>query len=312
MNPAPLLTLVLLATFGLVGVVLSGLLALLWRAGLRLRGATSVDLLGLRLLPSAGSALIALTVALPAFLTYEPHREHEAAGPLLLALAAFAVACLAHGLWRGWRACAAAHSLLRHCLREARPGGDSGAQLQVVDVAEPLVALIGAWRPRIVASESVRAACNPEEFREVLAHEAAHCATWDNLRLLMLVAAPDVVAWTRLEALLTARWRAAAEREADQRATGGDPERRLALASALIKVARLVNRGDGPLPALGMSVAVDDVSGRVRRLLEPPARAARARLLPLLAGCGLLIPLLAWPCHAGLHELLEQLVRFGR
>jgi len=32
----------------------------------------------------------------------------------------------------------------------------------------------------------------------------------------------------------------------------------------------------------------------------------------LLAGCGLLVPLLALPCHAGLHELLEQLVRFGR
>jgi len=312
MNPALLLTLVLLATFGLVGVVLSALLALLWRAGLRLWGATSVDLLALRLLPSAGSLLIALTVALPAFLTYEPHREHEAAGPVLLALAAFAAACLAHGLWRGWRACAAARSLLRHCLYGARPGVESGAQLQVVDVAEPLVALIGAWRPRIVASESVRAACDPEEFREVLAHEAAHCAAWDNLRLLLLVATPDLIAWTRLGAILTARWRAAAEREADQRATGADPQRRLALASALIKVARLVNRGDVSCPAVGMSVAVDDVSGRVRRLLEPPTRSARARLLPLLAGCGLLVPLLALPCHAGLHELLEQLVRFGR
>jgi len=312
MNPALLLTLVLLATFGLVGVVLSALLALLWRAGLRLWGATSVDLLALRLLPSAGSLLIALTVALPAFLTYEPHREHEAAGPVLLALAAFAAACLAQGLWRGWRACAAARSLLRHCLYGARPGVESGAQLQVVDVAEPLVALIGAWRPRIVASESVRAACDPEEFREVLAHEAAHCAAWDNLRLLVLVATPDLIAWTRLGAILTARWRAAAEREADQRATGADPQRRLALASALIKVARLVNRGDVSCPAVGMSVAVDDVSGRVRRLLEPPARSARARLLPLLAGCGLLVPLLALPCHAGLHELLEQLVRFGR
>jgi len=312
MNPTLLLTLVLLATFGLVGVVLSGLLALLWRGGLRLRGATSLDLLGLRLLPSAGSLLIALTVALPAFLTYEPHREHEAAGPLLLALAAFATACLAHGLWRGWWACAAARSLLRHCLREAQPGVGSGAELHMVDVAEPLVALIGAWRPRIVASESVRAACNPEEFREVLAHEAAHCATRDNLRLLMLVAAPDVIAWTRLGARLTAGWRAAAEREADQRATGADPERRLALASALIKVARLVNRGDVSRPALGMSVAVDDVSGRVRGLLAPPARTARARLLPLLAACGLLLPLLAVPCHAVLHELLEQLVRFGR
>ncbi len=310
MSPAALLGLVLLATVGLVGLLLSGLLALVWRAGLERLRATSLDLLGLRLLPSAGALLVALSVVLPAFLSFEPHQEHEAAGPVLIVLAALAAAGLAGGLWRGWRACRAARALLACC----RPGPDRVGEdtVQVVDAAQPLVAVIGAWRPRIVASESVRAACNAEEFRAVLAHEAAHLAARDNLKLLMLVAAPDALALTPLAAVLTERWRAAAEGEADQCATRGDGERRLALASALIKVARLVKCRATPHPALGMPVAADDVPGRVQALLGPPAARAQGRILAALAAAVLLIPLLALPRYALLHELIERLIALGR
>jgi len=174
------------------------------------------------------------------------------------------------------------------------------------------VAVIGAWRPRIVATESVRAACNAEEFRAVLAHEAAHLAARDNLKLLLLTAAPDALAQTPLAAVLTERWRAAAECEADQCATGGDHDRRLALASALIKVARLLKSRRAPHPALGMPVAADDVPARVRALLEPPVPRAPGRILASLVGGALLIPLLALPRYALLHELIEQLIALGR
>ena len=312
MNPLLLLWLVLLATFALVALLLSGMLALLWRAGLGRVTTAPLDLLSLRLLPAAGGLLVALTIALPAFLSYEPHREHEVPGPILIVLAAFAVVCLAHGLWRGWNACSVAQTLLRRWgLDQSRSGAHLSA-VHVVDAAEPLVGVIGAWRPRVIATESVRAACDPEEFREVLAHEAAHVAACDNLKLLLCIAAPDAVSFTPLAATLTARWRAAAERDADQCATGHDPHRRLALASALIKVGRLVQKSDRPRPALGMQVAGDDLPARVRRLLGPPAAPLRAVILRALAGCGLLLPLLALPRYPLLHALLEQLVGLGR
>jgi len=154
----------------------------------------------------------------------------------------------------------------------------------------------------------VRAACNGEEFREVLAHEAAHLAARDNLKLLLLTAVPDVLRWTPLGAALTARWRAAAECEADRSATGADRERRLALASALVKVARLLGDHQPPRPALGMPVAADDVPARVRALLAPPGRPARSGIALILAGGALLIPLLALPGYGVLHELIERLV----
>jgi len=310
-NPPVLLALVLLATFGLVSLLLSGLLALAWRAGLGRVSATSLDLLALRLLPSAGGLLIALTVVLPAFLGFEPRREQEAAGPLLIALAALAIATLAGGIWRGWRAARAARTLLDRCRPEAL-AGTQGMPVHVVESSEPLVAVIGAWRPRIVATKSVRAACSGEEFGAVLAHEAAHLAARDNLKLLLLTAAPDALALTPFAAALAERWRAAAEYAADQRATRGNPERRLALASALIKVARLVQSRTAPQRALGMPVAKDDVQGRVRALLGPPACPPRARILAALAAGGLLVPLLALPRYAQLHELIEQLVGLGR
>ena len=110
MSSALLLGIVLLATFGLAALLLSGLLAIAWHAGLCRVRTASADLLALRLLPVAGALVFAMTVVLPAFLSREPYRDREAAGPLLLILAGFALLTLGHGIWRGCRAWTAARS----------------------------------------------------------------------------------------------------------------------------------------------------------------------------------------------------------
>jgi Zn-dependent protease with chaperone function len=310
MNATALLCVVLLATFGVASLLLSSLVVLAWRAGVRRMTATSADLLTLRLLPVAGGLLIAFTVVLPAFLSHEPSQQREAAGPLLVMLAAFSLVCLSHGIWRGWHACVAAHALLNSDGASDRRIVESGQEVRLVDVTEPVTAVIGVWHPRIVTADSVRFICNPDEFRQVIAHETAHIAARDNLKLLLQVVAPDALAWTPLGATLTDHWRAAAEREADRCATGDDPEKRVALASALIKVARLFNTCDDARRASSMPAAVDDVPCRVRQLLKPPAQPYPARILQALASCALLIPLGALPLYAPVHELVEWLVRF--
>jgi hypothetical protein len=114
------------------------------------------------------------------------------------------------------------------------------------------------------------------------------------------------------------RWRAAAELEADQRATGNDPRRRLALAAALIKVARALGTAERADPALSMLIASDDVAARVRHLLAPPqalpTRGARLKTVAcctFMACCTLLTPLAAMPHYPVVHELIEALVRLG-
>ncbi len=315
MSPAVLLCLVLLATFGLATLMLSLLVAVAWRPGLQRAPAASAELLALRLLPAGGALLLVLTVVLPAFLTEEPHQPREAAGPWLLILAAWSLLAVSHGLWRGWRACAAAHALLRNCgTLGRRQLVVHGQEVEVVPVAEPIVAVIGGWRPRIVAAECVVSACSADEFQQVIAHEAAHVRARDNLKQLLLIASPDVLGWTHAGAALVQRWRAAAELEADQRATGNDPRRRLALAAALIKVARAIGTVARAHPALSMPVAADDVEARVRRLLAPPqspAAGSGSAGLVILASCALLMPLAALPLYPMVHELIEALVRLG-
>ena len=310
MNSALILGIVLLATFGVAALVLAGLLALAWLAGLRRVRLTSADLLALRLFPVVGALLVAVTIVLPAFLSCEPHHDREATGPLLLFLAAFALLTLGHGIWRGWRAQTESRLLLHQCGRANRCVVENGQIVQVVDVADPIVAVVGGWRPQVIAAECIIAACSRDEFRQVVAHEAAHVSARDNLKLLLLLACPDALAWTALGGVLCERWRSEAEFAADQLATGHDPRKRIALASALIKVARLFDSSQRARPALTMSVAVDNVEGRVRQLLAPP-HAASSTMGKVLATFALIMPVVALPLYAFVHELIETLVRFG-
>jgi BlaR1 peptidase M56 len=302
---------VLAAAFGLTSLVLSMLVALAWRGGLARSRATSGELLVLRLLPAGGAALLAVTVVLPAFLIYEPAHQREQGGALLIALAMFALLTVVVGMWRAGCACMAAWALMRKCDPVQCRCVIAGQHVDIVDVPEPFVAVIGGWRPRIVASRRVLSACSNEEFSQVIAHEAAHVSARDNLKLLLLVFGPDALAWLPSGATLAAQWRAAVERDADERATGPDPHKRLALASALIKVARLSSDAQRPLPALSMPIAVDDVGGRVRGLLAPPPVARTNRIWSLAVGM-LLVPVIGVPLYGLVHRLIEALVAFGR
>jgi beta-lactamase regulating signal transducer with metallopeptidase domain len=170
---------------------------------------------------------------------------------------------------------------------------------------------VGLWRPRIFAADCVRAACSDEEFRQVIAHEAAHVSAHDNVKLLLQIISPDALTWMPAGRALTERWRAAAEREADARASGCDPRKRVALASALLKVARLSSGTLHPSLALSMPVAVDDVEGRVRELLAPRRMPHRPPAMKALVACALLIVVAGVPLYGSVHESIESLVAYG-
>ncbi len=311
MSPRVTLCLVLLAAYGLIAALLSGLVAVAWRVGLARVLATADEVLALRLLPSAGAGLVTLGVVLPAFLLNEPAHDSEQLGWLLAALALFALAMLADGIRRGCHAWWEARTLSRRCNPVDRYVAEDGRQVDIVDVAEPIVAVLGAWRPRIVAARRVVTACSVTEFRQVVSHEFAHVSARDNLKLLSLVVSPDPLGWLPTGAALTKHWRAVAELEADERATGPDTRKRVALAGALIKVARLALGSAPPLPALTMPVVGDGVEGRVRQLLLPPAPVARGAAARGLLAFALPVPALAVPFYASIHHWIEALVVCG-
>ncbi len=299
-----MLALVLAAVYGLANLALSLLVAAAWRLGIDRVGAASTRVFTLRLLPSAGALLATVAVALPAFLRYEPVHESERVGVCVVALALLTLGIWGAGILRGSRAIASSRRLLRQCGCGAGPWMDDERGVFLIDVAAPIVAVCGGWHPRIIASRRVFEACSAEEFRQVIAHEAAHLSARDNLKLLTLISVPDALAWLPWGGRITARWRAAAEFEADDRAAGADPRRRLALAAALVKVARLADAAKRPPPALSMAVAADDVEGRVRRLLAPAAAGPRKFTGAALAAGALLVPVLAMPYYGPIHRAI--------
>lgn len=304
--------LVMLAAYGLFNLLLSAAVVLAWRAGLHRHVSDADAVLGVRLLPATASAILVLTVVLPAFVLYEPRQAHDQPGPLLVLSALFALLVLGDGIRRGLRAWQATRALLRGSQAHLTQPAAGGAQVTVIQAKEPLVGVVGGLRQRIVAARCVATACDHEEFRQVLAHEAAHVRARDNLKLLVLLTLPDALAWLRTGRALTEHWRAATDLEADERASGADPRQRLALASALIKVARLSLASGRPRRACRASAPVSGLEHRVRRLLAPSSAVARNFPGRRLLTCALLVPLLAVPLYASVHRLIEALVAFGR
>ncbi|HEX3913584.1 MAG TPA: M56 family metallopeptidase [Steroidobacteraceae bacterium] len=311
MNSAAMLCVVLLGVYALVSLLLSVLIQIAWFAGLKSVRQASRDLLAQRMLPSVGALLVTLTVVMPAFLIYEPARQTEEFGPLLVALGLIALATVGDGIRRAWRAWRLTREVLKNC-SSSHSSPVPGLQVNILDSSEPIVAMVGGWRPQLIATHSVIAECSREELRQIIAHEAAHLSSGDNLKLLLLLVSPDALAWLPTGRAIIERWRAAAELEADERASGSDRLKRLELASALVKVARLSMRARDRLPPLSLSIAIDNVEGRVRQLLAPAPGAPR--YIPVKAAliCAALIPVISIPFLGRVQQFVELLVAFGR
>jgi beta-lactamase regulating signal transducer with metallopeptidase domain len=309
MSQAFTVTVVLLSAFAIANLALSLLVVILHRAGLTRALGASRDVLALRLLPAAGALLVTFAVALPAFVACEPARESEQVGPWALLLALLAMATIGAAAIRGSRALRATRQLLAAGSAPRAFGSGACATVEILDIESPLVAVVGHRRPHIVAARSVLAACSEEEFAAVLAHEAAHVRARDNLKLLVVASAPDILAWLPSGAELTRRWRSAAEFEADERAVGAEPGRRLALAAALVKVARLAL--PVPAPALSLLTGAEEVAVRVRQLLSPRPLAPARGLASASGVLALVVPLLAAPCYGEVQRLIELLVALG-
>jgi Zn-dependent protease with chaperone function len=306
-----------LVCFLVVNVLASATAVTLARLWLEDRDGRSAEsraraLFTLRLFPGAASVLAVLALFVPAHLALEPQGSGETVGTPILALAALACLVIASAARRGLRASRETRQLARAWAGCARPA----ALAVCMPAAElthpfPVVSVLGFFRPRLYVATQVVAALGDAELQAVLDHELAHVASRDNLRHWLLRACPDVVAWLPGGRALLPAWLAAAEEAADERAARRGRAAALALAGALIKVARLVpDDYPAPLPALALHNG-DDLARRIRRLLlsPTPATSASSRAGRLLGGVLLLaaVPFYA-PALRVVHGLSERLL----
>lgn len=292
MTPTSLAALVGVASFFALSTLLAAGVAAWWR----LARPTTMDanrLLALRLAAAVGGFLLTACLVTPAFVRFEPAHDGERPGPLLLLLSAAGAWVMLAGLVRVMRAViltrrlrlrwlASASTVPQFLVRHSasRDGGDGRMPAHLIDVPYPVVAIIGILRPMLVVSRTVAGGCSVNEVQLIAAHERAHLRAHDNLKRLLIDGCPDVLRWTATGRDIAAAWSAAAEDAADDTATGGDRRARIALASVLLRVARMAI-GESPAPQFASAlVGLTGVERRVRRLAEarPLPRASRVGL----------------------------------
>ena len=326
MSRPVLIVTVALAAYAMLNVAASIVVALAWRFGLARRQFSSPvvrarRLLWLRAMPSLAPALLTVGIVTPAFAIFEPDRPSEIAGPAVMALALAAsiqiAVSLGIALAAALRTRAAARAWLKGSV-QLNVDPPAGVPAYVIDAVAPIVALVGAFRPKLVAARSVIDACTAAELAAIVAHERGHLSSRDNLKRLLIASAPDALRWTTVHQHIASAWNDAAEDAADDAATPGDAASRVDLAALLIKIARLTPRPVWPAATVSPFVEPSGLDRRVRRLLAgqdavTSGGSAALTAITMLAGCGLVTVLATRPgTLEGIYGLAEALVAFGR
>jgi BlaR1 peptidase M56 len=326
MSRALLVITVALASYSLLNIAASIFVAAAWRKGLGHRGdAMSTQrartLIQLRSLPVLVGVAITFAAVIPAFSIFEPERAQEAVGPLMLILAAIAAAQLTAALAMAASMMRRTRDAARVWLRNSVPldvNPPAGVPAYIIDSPAPIVALVGVFKPKLVAARSVIDACTTGELNAIVAHERGHLHSRDNMKRWLMACAPDALRWTRIHHEIAGAWHDAAEDAADDAATHGNDRSRVDLAQLLVKIARLA-----PAPAwreatVSPFVEPSGLNRRVRRLLasgmaspeRPHSHLVRAIvLLTAVAAASTIVQRVSLE---QLYHAIEALIRFGR
>ena len=237
--------------------------------------------------PLLAGLLFAGLFCIPQYIRNEPQAGAERVGWVSPLLAAIILVWFGISFSRGLRAILHTARFAAACRRVAEPGAAirNGIPVLTVPEAAPAIALVGLARPFILLSGKALASAQltEAELRTVLDHESSHARHRDNWKLLTLCALPKCpfrlpggVSWLD-------HWRNAADLAADRDAAGSDRGRALALAQALVTMARHAPASASPLLACWLSHADCFLQVRVESLLAGSAGSGFPRRLLIIA-----------------------------
>jgi len=282
----------------------------------------------LRIFPGLLAILGVSILLVPAYLAYEPRHTGETVSLKLGALAflsAIGIALAASRFLSAWRATA---RLTADWMRDAEPIQIAGITIATyrIDHAFPVIAIVGVIRPRLFIARQVLELLTPDEVAAAVAHENGHLAARDNLKRGLLRACRDALLIIPSGRSLDRSWSEAAEEAADETAARQSVNMALDLASALVKIARIIPEGARPTMPAGVFLVGDDetagIKGRVRRLIELANRGTAQELtrristsLTLWFLASLLLLMAVFLTHsmailATVHVLIERAVLF--
>ncbi|MEK6334418.1 MAG: M48 family metalloprotease [Acidobacteriota bacterium] len=281
----------------------------------------------LRVSPPALAIICVAAFLVPSFLTYEPYSTAEVVSKKLGALALVSAIGVAFALWRGVRSWWATRTLLKRWLAISAPIELARVNIPTFRIQHPfpIIAVVGTWTPRLFIAGQVLDKLSEEELSAAIAHECGHLAARDNLKRSLLRACRDSLMIVPCGRSLDRAWAEMAECAADENAAQKSPATALELASALVKIARMIPAGaHAAIPVAVFLVGNEDARGvkaRVSRLLEIASNgglrhvthSTLTRVLSL-ASLGLLFAVGALAASSAqvlvtVHSLIEHAVR---
>lgn len=291
------------ACFFLVNLAISFAVALIASRAVAKAGRLPSDsaarlLLGLRLSPGLVAAFAVVALCIPSYLWLEPAGVAEDFGIACSVAAGLGLAVASRSIWRAVRAVVRSRKFVA-------AGSD---EVCILDAPGSFMATTGLLRPRILVSRAAANSLSADQFDAAIRHERAHWTSRDNFKRLFQLLAPEPVPFVRGAApLLDREWARFAEFAADDRAAGGDPDRCVSLAEALVKLARA---GAPPELPLATSLIADsrDLAARVDRLLAGiPAQEPARRPWGIVVTLVLCAAMVANPLSLStVHDLLER------
>ena len=281
---------------------------------------------GLRILPVVAAVLFVLAFVIPAYVLYEPVGSGEVVGSKLAIIAVASSFGVLIALFRVFKTWLATRRLTANWLADAVPFAIENVKVPVyrIEHAFPVIAVVGIFRPRLFVAKKVLDSLDEHEFRAAISHEYGHLTAKDNFKRTLLRICRDLLI-VPFGKRLDRAWAENAESVADEYAAksrGGSTA--LDLASALIKIARIVPANASPAMPLGAFLLEEqsgDITWRVQKLLQfssgkdnrlngrPFAYSPIFWLCSALATLILLLPIADPTLLLSVHNTLESIVR---
>jgi len=227
----------------------------------------------LRTFPIGAATLFVLAFLLPAYVLFEPHSTEETVSYKLALITLASLTGIAIAAFRVARTWVVTRRLMANWLEYSEPIELEDVSVPVYRLEHPfpVIAVVGIMRPRMFVAAQIFDSLSREEFSAAIAHEYGHLSGHDNFKRTFMRVCRDMLLLPFGRELDRA-WSANTESAADEYAAGvGGDSMAVHLASALIKIARIVPGGTSPAMPLA-SFLIDGRDGnlrdRIKRLLE--------------------------------------------
>ena len=226
--------------------------------------------------PPAVAIIWIVAFIIPSYLEYEPYSTNEFVSLKLGVLAAVSAVGVGLAIWRGLRSWLATRALLKRWLMNSTPIELEGVRVPAfrLNYAFPIIAVVGMVRPRLFIAEQVLVSLSAEELAAAIAHECGHLVAHDNCKRSLMRASRAALLMVPCGTSLDRAWSEASESAADEYAAQESSTLALNLASALVRIARMIPREEChelPSSVSAFLVGGEEIGGvktRVRRLLE--------------------------------------------